>query len=279
MRHFRFFSDRPLILSIAQSLIKQKGVTHTFKPYGDKENMGFKIGEYDIYVDDTIYDNEKVFELLKDYEILEINRKEYEENLNLREKYPYKELLRIYNEYQTLVEKQEEHVKECLKEQRKKIFQDVLKEYEEDIKSEVENRVYNYIQEFRYKFANEECPYEDLNKLYKKYIDAEIKMALEDFVNKYFTYKKVGIKLKFEDLGKSMIEKYFKEFRCVCGRDEVARDIKKFKNDLVDAFMKVSGHERGHRDYMLYLKRAGRLADLIENKLWYYYGLSQHNLK
>lgn len=270
MRRFKFFSDRALILSVAQSLVKQKGVTYTFKPYGDKENMGFKIGEYDIYVDDTIYDNEKVFELLKDYEILEINRKEYEENLNLREKYPYKELLRIYNEYQTLVEKQEEHVKECLKEQRKKIFQDVLKEYEQDIKNEVENRVYNYIQEFRYKFANEECPYEDLNKLYKKHIDAEIKMALEDFVNKYFTYKKVG---------EFIIKKYFDEFRGVYGRDEVARDIKKFKNDLVDAFMKVSGHERGHHDYMLYLKRAGRLADLIENKLWYYYGLSQHNLK
>ena len=269
MRHFKFYSDSPLYLSIAKSLVKQKGVTYTFKPDGDKENMGFKIGEYDIFVDDSLYNNESALNLLKDYEILEINRKDYEESLNLREKHSYEELLQTYNEYHKLVEEQEKYVEECLAEQRKRIFKNVLKEYEKDIESEVEIRVAESIKDFRNRFANDECSHKDISQLYKKYIDAEIKMNLEGFVKRYFTNKEMGM---------SIINRYFKEFREIYGSDEVEKDIKRFKNDLVDSFMKVSGIRRGQKDYMLSFKRAGKLADLIENKLWSYYALSKQEL-
>ena len=54
MRHFKVDTTASALqLSFIEALIKREGVKYTFEP--DKngmENMGFKLGDYDIYVDE-----------------------------------------------------------------------------------------------------------------------------------------------------------------------------------------------------------------------------------
>lgn len=282
MRHFKFYAETTFYLSIAEDLIKQKGVTYKFKEDDGRTNMGFKIGEYDIYVDDTIYTNQEVLDQLKDYEIIEIYKKDFDRMTDLNAEKSYSELCQKYD----VIEKERDKFTERrLREQRNEILSNTLEYYKDDIEAKIKEEVNSRYTALFDRFHEEECSIHEVCLLYKKYIDAEIKKNISLLVNKvmkettdnYNPYDYQNKKNTIIDIGKKMIAiAEFRENLGIC-YDEVNQDIKKFKNDLVDKFMETSGHSRGQRDYFFYMKKAGQLADLIESKLWQYYCLSLVN--
>lgn len=275
MRHFKFYSDSPYELSIAESLVKQNGVTHTFKGDNDRENMGFKIGEYDIYVDENVYRNEEVLNLLKDYELVEIHKHYLDWLRDEKAERSYNEL---FQKYKVIKEERDKYAEEKLKEQRAVILKNTLEYYKRDIEYKINCEVSSRYSDLLKRFHKEECTIDEVCMLYKKYIDAEVKKKLEDYIISIFTSDVMKEIIPYEDIRNDVIRKRGEIvdllYRTNIHHRAVYEDIKKFKNDLVDKFMEASGRERGHRDYWLYMKRAGRLADLIEHKLWEYYCLS-----
>ena len=278
MRHFKFYSDSPYELSIAQSLVKQDGVTHTFKSDNDRENMGYKVGEYDIYVNEAIYNNEEVFNLLKDYELVEIHKHYLDYLRDEKSERSYNEL---FQKYKVIEEERNKYADEKLKEQRALILKDTLDYYKKDIEYKINTEISSRYSVLLKRFHEEECPINEVCMLYRKYIDAEVKREFEDYVVKIFTSNVMKEILPYEEIRNKLIRQrnrildilYHVDVLNVSHKN-VYDDIKKFKNDLVDKFMKASGRERGQRDYLLYMKRAGNIADLIESKLWEYYTLS-----
>lgn len=275
MRHFKFYSDSPYELSVAESLVKQDGVTHTFKSDNDRKNMGYKVGEYDIYVDETIYNNEDVFNILKDYELVEIHKHYLDYLRDEKAERSYNEL---FTKYKVIKEERDKYTNQKLKEQRHLILKDTLDYYKKDIQDKIDNEVSSRYSSLLLRFHKKECPINEICMLYRKYIDAEVRKELEIYIMNIFTHEVMKHIIPYSDIRNEVIRKRGKIIDIIhsmkISHQAVYNDIKKFKNDLVDAFMKVSGHERGHRDYWLYMKRAGRLADLIEYKLWEYYSLS-----
>lgn len=282
MRHFRIDSDSALILSLTNVLLKQNGVTYTFIPDGNKENMGYKIGIYDIYVDETKFEIPSSIKLLEQYELIEIQRKVYDRLIDKNAEKSYSEL---FSKYKVIEEERNKYADEKLKEQRKAILEDVLEYYKADIENKIANETETRYQDLLNRFHKEECPIDEVCDLYKKYINAELKKSIENCVLRIFTDDFMKDMIPYEDIrrnaimrSRKIIDSLYSESILNMTHKEVYDDIKKFKNDLVDNFMKVSGRERGQRDYWLYMKRAGKLADLIEFKLWEYYRLSVSNI-
>lgn len=254
MRHFKFYSDSPYELSIATSLVKQDGVTHTFKSDNDRENMGFKVGEYDIYVDETIYNNEEVFNILKDYELVEIHKHYLDWLRDEKSERSYNEL---FQKYKVIEEERDKYADEKLAIQRRIILNDTLSYYKDDIDEKIKKEVNSRYAELLERFHKEECPIYEVCFLYKKYIDAELRKSVEkgimyifdnDLMKDFIPHE---ARAKILMQSKRIIDTLYSKVTRDTSHEEVYKDIHKFKNNLVDKFMKASGRERGQRDYWL----------------------------
>lgn len=276
MRHFRFFADSNYLLSIINCLKERECIAYCkFIPDKILSKVNKDIGDYDIYIDEEKDSNlDNILSMLSAHELVEMSREEYERLVDKDCKRSYNDLV---GKYKVITEERDKYVKNKLSEQREEILKDVLKEYKDDIERKIRNRY----EELFDRFHKEECRVDEVCSLYKKYIDAEIKKGIEEHIERIMNEDnliKVIPYISKEACHKIMVssKKLLDEFyyKNVYEHDAVYRDIKKFKNDLVDNFMLVSGHKRGDRDYMFFMQRAGRLADLIEGKLWEYYMLS-----
>ena len=258
-----------------------------------------KIGDYDIYIDDRKVSGSHpnigvILGMLSPYEYMDIRKDEYDGLVDKNCERSYDELV---DKYKVITEERDKYAELRLKAQREDILMDVLEEYKDDIERRVGNEVRSRYDRLLERFHNEGCDISEVCSLYKKYIDAEIKKGVEEHVGKVlsednlmriFPYMSKEMCHKIMASGKRLLDEFYYrpiypifdhksgtiKYMGAYEHDLVYRDIKKFKNDLVDNFMAVSGHKIGDRDYMLYMKRAGRLADLIEGKLWEYYVLS-----
>lgn len=269
MRHFKVDTTASALqLSFIKALIKREGVKYTFEP--DKngmENMGFKLGDYDIYVDDNICHAD--VSLLEDYEIIEINKKSYIRQL---ERYDHMSYEQLFEKYKVIKEERDKYAEEKLKEQREVILQDVLKEYKEDIDNKIHVEVENLYNSLLDRFSNEKCSYTELCRLYKKYIDAEIKLRIDYIKDKIINDETINNKERKYLINLCGKRKYmfsYEEYN-----SQLDKDIHKFKNDLVDNIVKTTLAKRGEKEYWLIMQRAGHLANIIEGKLWEFYFLS-----
>lgn len=280
MRHFRFFADSNYLLSIINCL-KERGCIAYCKFVPDKilSKVNKDIGDYDIYIDegkDSSLDS--ILSMISSHELVEMSREEYDRLVDRDCKRSYSDLV---GKYKIITEERDKYVKNKLREQREEILKDVLQEYKDDIDRRISEEVDSRYSSLFDRFHKEECRVDEVCSLYKKYIDAEIKKGIEEHIErilnednltKVIPYISKEVWHKIVANSKKLLDEFY--YMGAYEHDAVYRDIKKFKNDLVDNFMAVSGHKRGDRDYMLFMKRAGRLADLIEGKLWEYYMLS-----
>lgn len=280
MRHFRFFADSNYLLSIINCL-KERGCIAYCKFVPDKilSQVNKDIGDYDIYIDEEKDSNlDNILSMISSYELVEMSREEYERLVDRDCKRSYNDLV---GKYKVITEERDKYVENRLREQREEILKDVLKEYKDDIERRISDRYSSLFD----RFHKEECRVDEVCSLYKKYIDAEIKKGIEQHIERIMNEENLAKVIPY--ISKEMCHKimasskklldefyYRPPISSIYDHDAVYRDIKKFKNDLVDNFMAVSGHKRGDRDYMFFMQRAGRLADLIEGKLWEYYVLS-----
>lgn len=301
MRHFRFFANSNYLLSIIECL-KERGCIAYCKFIPDKalSKINKDIGDYDIYIDEdkdlkANSNLESILNMISDHELVEIHREEYEKLVDRDCKCSYNELVK---KYRVITEERDKYVKIKLSEQREDILRDVLEEYKDDIEGRIREEVKSRYDSLLERFHKEECEVNEVCSLYKKYIDAEIKKGIEEHIEKILTEENLAKVIpyiskeachKIMASSKKLLDEFYYrppiypifdhesgtiKYVGAYEHDAVYRDIKKFKNDLVDNFMAVSGHKRGDRDYMFFMKRAGRLADLIEGKLWEYYVLS-----
>lgn len=281
MRHYKFFADSNYLLSIINCL-KERGCIAYCKFTPDKtlSKVNKDIGDYDIYIDEEKDSNlDTILSMISSHELVEMSREEYERLVDKDCKRSYNDLVM---KYKVITEERDKYVKNKLREQREEILKDVLEEYKDDMERRISEEVDSRYRSLFDRFHKEECRVDEVCSLYKKYIDAEIKKGIEEHIERIMSednLTKVIPYISKEACHKIMAssKKLLDEFYYIGGayeHDAVYRDIKKFKNDLVDNFMLVSGHKRGDRDYMFFMQRAGRLADLIEGKLWEYYILS-----
>lgn len=280
MRHFRFFADSNYLLSIIDCL-KERGCIAYCKFVSDKilSKVNKDIGDYDIYIDEEKDSNlDSILSMISSHELIDIRRKEYERLVDKDCKRSYSDLV---GKYKVITEERDKYSENRLKEQREEILRDVLQEYKEDIERRISEEVDSRYSRLFDRFHKEECRVDEVCSLYKKYIDAEIKKGIEEHIEKVLNEENLAKVIpyiskemchKIMASSKKLLDEFY--YKNVYEHDAVYRDIKKFKNDLVDNFMLVSGHKRGDRDYMFFMNRAGKLADLIEGKLWEYYELS-----
>lgn len=296
MRHFRIYANDNYLISLVRVLKERYGVECKFKADEDYVNTNKDIGDYDIYIDTNKYFyNDELISMIKDYEVIELSIREYERLVDKKCERSYNELI---SKYKVILEERDKYAEKMLKVQREDILKDVLNEYKGDIERRIGEEVNARYHSLFERFHKEECRIDELCLLYKKYIDAEIKKGIEEHIEKILNEENLTKVIpyisdemcrKIISSGKKLLDKFYSrppiypifdhksgtiKYVGAYEHDAVYRDIKKFKNDLVDNFMAVSGHKRGDRDYMLFMKRAGRLADLIEGKLWEYYELS-----
>lgn len=276
MKHFRFFAGSNYLLSIINCL-KERGCIAYCKFVPDKilSKVNKDIGDYDIYIDEEKDSNlDNILSMISSHELVEMSREEYERLVD-------KDCKRSYNDlvvkYKVITEERDRYAENKLSEQREEILKDVLKEYKGDIERRIRDRYEGLVE----RFHEEECGIDEVCSLYKKYIDAEIKKGIEEHIEKVLTEENLVKVIPYISKeachrimanSKKLLDEFY--YKHAYEHDAVYRDIKKFKNDLVDNFMLVSGHKSGDRDYMFFMHRAGRLADLIEGKLWEYYMLS-----
>lgn len=280
MRHFRFFADSNYLLSIINCL-KERGCIGYCKFVPDKilSKVNKDIGDYDIYIDEEKDSSlDSILSMISSYELVEMSREEYDRLVDRDCKRSYSDLV---GKYKVITEERERYAENKLREQREEILKDVLQEYKDDIDRRISEEVDSRYSSLFDRFHKEECRVDEVCSLYKKYIDAEIKKGIEEHIEKVlnednlmriFPYMSKEMCYKIVANSKKLLDEFY--YIGAYEHDAVYRDINKFKNDLVDNFMAVSGHKRGDRDYMFFMKRAGRLADLIEGKLWEYYILS-----
>lgn len=281
-RHFKIYVDSDYLSSIVVPLLKQNGVTFTFKKDKFRNSsyegklVKYKIGEYDVYVDDSIYNDDTVFELLKDYELVEISKNYFDWLCDKKAQRSYAELCQ---KYKVIEEERDKYADEKLKEQRHEILKDTLSYYKTDIEVKIQKEVKYRYEDLFERFHNEKCPIDEVCELYRKYIEAEIKMhivELKEKVLKFMRDNKETRTYQYNDNLEKLSNELLSLNHIMPSCDDVHKDIKAFKNKVVDGIMETSGHTRLSRDYWHYMKAAGRLADLIENKLWEYFLLSQY---
>lgn len=297
MRHFRFFADSNYLLSIINCL-KERGCIAYCKFVPDKilSKVNKDIGDYDIYIDEEKDSSlDSILSMISSHELVEMSREEYDRLVDRDCKRSYSDLV---GKYKIITEERDKYVKNKLREQREEILKDVLQEYKDDIDKRISKEVDSRYSSLFDRFHKEECRVDEVCSLYKKYIDAEIKKGIEEHIERIlnednlmriFPYMSKEMCHKIMANSKKLLDEFYYrppiypifdhksgtiKYIGAYEHDAVYRDIKKFKNDLVDNFMLVSGHKRSDRDYMFFMKRAGRLADLIEGKLWEYYVLS-----
>lgn len=281
MRHFRIYANDNYLISLISALKERYGVECKFKADEDYININKNIGDYDIYIDTNKYFyNDELISMIKDYEVIELNINDYERLVDKKCERSYNELI---SKYKVILEERDKYAEKMLKVQREDILKDVLKEYKNDIDNHINKEVSRRYDSLLDRFHKEECSIDEVCLLYRKYIDAEIKRDIEEHINKILSKENLSKIIPYSEILPQIIKSskkllddfYYNNSRYGINEyDTVYKEIKKFKNDLVDGFMKASGRERGQRDYWLYMKRAGHLADLIEGKLWEFYCLS-----
>lgn len=280
MRHYKFFANSNYLLSIINCL-KERGCIAYCKFVPDKilSKVNKDIGDYDIYIDEEKDSNlDNILSMISSHELIEMSREEYERLVDRDCKRSYNDLVM---KYKVITEERDKYAENKLREQREEILKDVLEEYKDDIERRIREEVDSRYRSLFDRFHKEECRVDEVCSLYKKYMDAEIKKGIEEHIErimnednltKVIPYISKEACHKIMASSKKLLDEFY--YKNVYDHDAVYRDINKFKNDLVDNFMAVSGHKRGDRDYMFFMQRAGRLADLIEGKLWEYYILS-----
>lgn len=300
MRHFKFFADSNYLLSIINCLKERGSIAYCkFIPDKTLSKVNKDMGDYDIYIDEEKDSNlDSILSMISSHELVEMSREEYERLVDRDCKRSYNDLVM---KYKVITEERDKYVKNKLREQREEILKDVLEEYKDDIERRISEEVDSRYRSLFDRFHKEECRVDEVCSLYKKYIDAEIKKGIEEHIEKVLTEENLAKVIpyiskevchKIMANSKRLLDEFYYrpsiypifdhksdtiKYVGAYDHDAVYRDIKKFKNDLVDNFMAVSGHKRGDRDYMFFMQRAGRLADLIEGKLWEYYELSIKN--
>lgn len=280
MRHYKFFADSNYLLSIINCL-KERGCIAYCKFVPDKilSKVNKDMGDYDIYIDEEKDSNlESILSMISSHELIDIPREEYDRLVDKDCKRSYNDLV---GKYKVITEERDKY----LREQREEILKDVLEEYKDDMERRISEEVDSRYRSLFDRFHKEECRVDEVCSLYKKYIDAEIKKGIEEHIERILNednlirvipYISKEACHKIMASSKRLLDEFYyrPSISSIYDHDAVYRDINKFKNDLVDNFMLVSGHKRGDRDYMFFMQRAGRLADLIEGKLWEYYILS-----
>lgn len=258
-----------VLISITEALIKSPECkAYKFTPDTDVPAIdGHNNGKYDIYTVDELSD--VYYKQIGDYEYIEISKNNYE---NLCDRYARRTYKELCAKYKCIEEERDRYTKEELAKQRYEILANVLEYYKDEINIEIADTAEERYHDMLDKFTTETCPPSHLCSLYRKYIDFEVKKRILVFEETLLS------RCKDERIRSAM-----NDFLCDIKRRPlflmsvghyVGREISDFKNRFVDALVNMIGTSRGRREYYETMKRAGRLADLIEAELWNFYWLS-----
>lgn len=270
MRHFIYNTNESMVLiSTTEALIKSPECkAYKFTPDNDVPAIdGHNNGKYDIYTVDELSDG--YYKQIGDYEFIEISKNNYE---NLYDRYARRTYKELCAKYKCIEQERDRYTKGELAKQRRVILADVLEYYKDEINIEIADTAEERYHDMLDKFTTETCPPSHLCSLYRKYIDFEVKKRILVFEETLLSRCK-----------DERIRSVMDDFLCDIKRhplflmpvgNYVGKEISDFKNRFVDALVNMIGTRRGGHEYYEVMRRAGKLADLVEAELWNFYWLS-----
>lgn len=285
-RYFQIYVFNRYTLNIIHRLKKCAGVVYIFNPikYVDYNDPDEEYGDYDVTIKISDYLNDSnhlPFEMLSDYEVLKIGKSNYEQLLDAKAKKPYSEL---YAKYSATIQPEiDKAVKDAIYTERLRILNT---DFKEEYNDEITQRATILYEQFKERFANDECNLYELSDLYRKEIDILIHhniRGLLEHLNKRFIIKPnpyANANTRGDRQGLNQLNDLFvlsgnnltiggSNIRIYCFGDvyELNKEVKRIKNNIVDNIVKMYGVERGHRDYHRVMTYAGKLADEIESTM------------
>ena len=266
-KHYRFYADTALLCSIGELVSANYASKYTFEDSG-KENMGHKIGLYDIYIENKTKVPSEFLESFKKYEIVEMTLEEYERINNRYKDITYEEL---YSRHKDIIKPK---IDELILEESIKVREDILSYalndlFKKEIEDEVSKKASEKYIELLNDFETNQISYNNLTFLYRKKIDFAIKEEIAKFKEKFLDFLLKNVN---DSDVRFIVKKYFREEENKIAIDYSAeKEIHDFKEKLVDKILTIINMRPGCRDYYINFKRIGKVADLIEGEIWHFF--------
>lgn len=278
-RYFKIYTGSNYAKMMVDLIKDEPGVIYDFTPdeCEDYNDPNEKCGYYEFIINPKKYSGKVPLSDLSKYEYNMVYKEEYDKLIDIKAERSYESL---YNKYSKTIQPViDETVKEEVKKERERILNE---DFAEEYKIEIYREAQILYDNFRHKFAKEECNIGELCDLYKKEIDATIHLKIEElieYINKKYNmtpvdppkhgwwneHSKLTDKPFILDSNKKLtINDEEITIKSLDDIWKISRYTEKLKNDIVDKIVKMYGVERGMKDYWRVMMYAGKLADDIE---------------
>lgn len=260
-------------MMVERLLEYKEGIIFTFDELDEDKISDLKHGIYDIFIDTKKLPlrnlDKELLDWLKDYEMVELHKKEYNSLKDYAHNIPFKDILSIYKEQ--IEEKVNNAVAEKVSYLEAKKIEELYDMFHDEIEKKIKNEADARFMSLVDSFENKQCSYDDLCGLYKHKLKAEVTKRVE-LIMKYASEKSKPYLSYFDNL------KFFKEgyelYNNTWERDvfnsELGEDIRRQKNKIVDDIVKLTLTRRGMKEYNTVMLYAGKTANDIEHLMYTY---------
>lgn len=266
-KHYRFYADSDMMCSIGELVSNNYASRYTFEDSG-LDNMGHRVGLYDIYIENVSKVPNEFLDYFKKYEIVEMTLEDYNNLINRDKNITYDEL---YSKYENIIKPK---IDEIIADENAKVREELLSYdlndlFKDEIEKEVFKRTNEKYLELLKDFETNHISYENLNFIYREKIDFTIKEEIIKFKEKFLNFLLKNVN---DSDVRFIVKKYFKEEENrITIHYSSEKEIHDFKEKLVDRILTIINMRPGCREYYINLKRIGKVADLIEGEIWHFF--------